>query len=217
MRLDLRIAVTLLMWLAVASSFLAMAVRWIRRTHRGYGRWAVACLLLVLSLFLLSFRRVAPDWISIVSANTGIAIAAILYLEGARQFRSLVPRSRLAYAGGAVAIGGVAFYCYIIPSINARAVVMSAFLGIVLTGVSMTMLRGIPPVHKFGQTLTGGMFGLCAVTLVARAFYCYFRPPMSDENALSGLHGVFFLAIATEMAAFSLGLILLMDERAHRS
>jgi PAS domain S-box-containing protein len=213
MGLDLRTAVTLFMWLALVFAFLAMAARWIRRTHPGHGRWAIASLLLVLSLFLLSLRNLAPDWISIVCANAGIAIAAILYLEGAREFRSLAPRSWLAYAGGVVTIGAVALYSYIVPNMNVRAVVMSAYLGIVLTVVSITLLRGIPPAHKFGQTLTGSMFGLCAATLVARAFYCYFGPPMSERNALSGLYGVFFLAIVTEMASFSLGLTLLMDER----
>jgi PAS domain S-box-containing protein len=213
MRWDLHTAVTLFMWLALVSAFLLMAMRWIRGTHPGHGRWAIAGMLLVLSLFLLSLRSLAPDWISIVSANAGIAIAAILYLEGAREFRSLAPRSGLAYAGGVVAIGAVAFYCYIVPSMNARAAVMSTFLGIVLTVVSITLLREIPSAHRFGQTLTGCLFGLCAATLVVRAFYCYFGPPLSDRNALSGLHGVFFLATVTEMASFSLGLTLLMDER----
>src|SRR6516162_7939113 len=59
---------------------------------------------LVLSLFLLSLRS-APIWIKTISANTGIALASILYLEGAREFRGLAPRSWLAYMGDVVAIG----------------------------------------------------------------------------------------------------------------
>jgi hypothetical protein len=142
MRPDLRTAVTLFTWLAVLSAVLAMVMRWRRRTHPGYGRWTIGGVLLVLSLFLLSLRQVAPDLISIVVANSGIAVAAILYLEGAREFRGLIPRSRLAYTGGVAAIGAVVFYCYSVPSMNARAVVMSAFLGIVLTAVSS---------HCFGE------------------------------------------------------------------
>jgi two-component system sensor histidine kinase UhpB len=90
---------------------------------------------------------------------------------------------------------------------------MSVFLGIVLMFVSATLLPGIPPAHKFAQTFTGGMFALCAATLLARASYCYFGPPMNDQNASSGLYGVFFVAIAAEMAAFSTGLALLADEQ----
>ena len=66
-----------------------------------------AGLWLVLSLFLLSLRS-APIWIKTISANTGIALASILYLEGAREFRSFAARSWLAYMSGVVAIGAVA-------------------------------------------------------------------------------------------------------------
>src|SRR5215472_12182107 len=149
MQLNLRTAITLIMWLALGFAVLAMAIRWARRTHPGYHRWAVAGLLLVLSLFLLSLRS-APAWINRVSADAGIAMASILYLEGAREFRGLAPRSWLAYAGGAVAIGALAFYCYVVPNMNARAVVMSTFLGIILALVSIRLLRAVPPPHKFG-------------------------------------------------------------------
>ena len=211
MQLNLRTAITLIMWLSLGCTVLAMAIRWVRRTHPGHSRWTIAGLLLVLSLFLLSLRT-APAWINSVSANSGIALAAILYLEGAREFRGLAPRSWLAYVGGVMAIGAVAFYGYIVPNMNARAVVMSAFLGVVFTLVSVRLFRGIPAPHGFGQVFTGSMFGLCAATLLARAFYCYFGPAMSDMK-LSGVYGTFFIATVVEMAAFSLGLTLLADER----
>src|SRR6516164_1192840 len=107
MQLNLRTAITLIMWLALGFTVLAMAIRWARRTHLGYRRCAIAGLSLVLSLFLLSLLS-APIWIKTISANTGIALASILYLEGAREFRGLSPRSWLAYMGGVVAIGALA-------------------------------------------------------------------------------------------------------------
>src|SRR6516225_7270354 len=191
MVLNLSTAVRVVMWLALGFTVLSVAIRWTRRTHPGYGRWAVAGLLLVLSALLMS-QRSASGWINTVSANAGIAMASVLYLEGAREFRGLAPRRWLAYAGGVAAIGAVTFFCYFVPNTNARAVVMSTFLGIVFTLVSITLLRGISPAQRFGQMFTGGMFALCAATLLARALYCYFGPPMSDRNAYSGLYGLFF-------------------------
>src|SRR5215467_9345459 len=156
MQSNIGTVVILFVWLALALAVVATAIRWIRRTHPGYRRWAIAGLLLVLSLFLIMLPASAPAWISTMSADAGFAIASILYLEGAREFRGLAPRSEPAYVGGAVAIGAVAFYCYVVPNMNARAVVMSAFLGIILALVSITLLRAVPPAHKFGQTFTGG-------------------------------------------------------------
>jgi len=212
MQPNLPTAVTVIFGLTLASTVLAIAIRSARRTHPGYGRWAIAGLLLVLSFLLLSWRS-APGWINPVSADAGIAIASILYLEGAQQFRGLVRRNWVVYAGGVTAIGVVTFFRYGLPDMNARAAAMSAFLGIVLTLVSICLFRGIPPEHRFGQTFTSSMFGLCAATNVARAAYCYFGPPMNYQNVLSGLSGTFFLAVAGEMAAFSVGLTLIADER----
>ena len=109
MQPNLRTAVTLIFWLAMASTVLAIAIRSARRSHPGYRRWAIAGLLFVLSLVLLSLRS-ASGWVNTVSADAGVAMAFILYLEGAREFRGLLPRNWLAYAGGVVAIGAVAFF-----------------------------------------------------------------------------------------------------------
>jgi hypothetical protein len=65
-------------------------------------------LLLLLSFLLLGWRS-GPAWINTISADTGIVLASILYLEGVREFLGVAPRSWRAYVGGAVAIGAVAF------------------------------------------------------------------------------------------------------------
>jgi hypothetical protein len=95
----------------------------------------------------------------------------------------VAPRSWLAFAGGAAAIGAVAFFLYVVPNMNARVGVISTFLGIVMALATIILLRRIPPAHRFGQTFTGAMFALCAATLLARALYCYLGPPMGDQNA----------------------------------
>jgi PAS domain S-box-containing protein len=212
MQMEPHAAVTLIMWLALGFTVLAMAIRWIRRTRASYGRWAFAGVLLVLSFFLLGWRS-APAWVNTVSADAGLALASILYLEGVREFQGMAARSWLAYAGGALAIGVVAFFLYSVPDMNARAVVMSLFLGIVLGLASITLLRRIPPAHRFGQTFTGAMFALCAATLLARALYCFLGPPLNDQNMGSGVYGAFVIATLLQMGGFSAGLALLADER----
>ena len=141
MQMNLRAAVTLIMWVALGFTVFVMAIRWTRRTQAGYGRWA-ASLLLLLSLFLLAWRS-GPAWINTVSADTGGVLASILYLEGAWEFRGMAPRSWHAYAGGAVTIGAVAFFLYVVPNMNARAVVMSTFLGILLGPAHERSKRGL--------------------------------------------------------------------------
>jgi PAS domain S-box-containing protein len=208
MQLDLRTAVILIISLTLVLAVLVSAIRGIRRTYPGHRRWAIAGLLLVLSLLLLSLQS------NPITANAGIVMASILYLEGAREFAGLAPVLWLAYAGGVITGGAVAFFYYVVPNMNARASVMSIFLGIVLMLVAIRLLRRIPFAHRFGQTFTGVMFALCAATLLARASYSYLGPPMSNRNATSGLYGLFFMAVVTEMAGFAVGITLMADERA---
>ena len=213
MQLDVRTLLTLVMSLVLVFDLLAIVFWWTWRAYPGYGRWTIAGLLLLLSLFLLSLQHTAPDWISIVIANALLVLASILYLEGACAFRGLPPPGWRVYAGGGVAVGAVAFFRYGVRNLNARALVISAFLGIILMLASIRLLRRIPPAHRFGLTLTGSTFALCAATLIARALYCYFGPPMSDFFTLSGIHGAFLLGISAQMAVSSVGFILLSAER----
>jgi len=213
MGLDPRTVVTIfgVIWLLFTT--LAMAVSWTRRGYRGFGRWAAAGLALMLSFFLLSLRPAAPDWLSMVCANAVLVLGVILYFEGAREFRGLPPRLWLTYAGGLLAVGGVAFFLYVVPSLNARAALMSAFLAVVLLLTSLTLLRGIPSAHTFGLRLTGSLFALCAATNLARAVYCSFAAPLTDLLTLSGVSGAFFVAIAAEMSLLPIGFMFLADER----
>src|SRR5262249_24739257 len=151
-----------------------------RRRYSGYGRWTIAGPLLLLSLFLASLRPNAPQWLSVVVANGVLVLASILCLEGARQVRGLAPRRGFVYASGAAASGGVAFFLYVVPDLNIRVIVMSAWLGLVLGLASIILLRGGMPASTLGLRLTGGLFALTAATHVARAVYLLFAPGLND-------------------------------------
>ena len=213
MQLDPRTAVATISVLGLVYTGIATTVLWTGRTYPGFRQWLCAAPLTVLSLFLLGLRPKAPDWVSMVVANAVLVLAAILYFEGAREFRGLRPRRRLVYAGGIVTIGVLAFFLYVVPNLNARAAVMSAFLAVIFLRGSVTLLSAIPSMHRLGLGLTGALFGLCAATHMVRAVYCVFGPPLGDLFALSGINAAFFLVISVQMSLFPIGFILLADER----
>jgi signal transduction histidine kinase len=213
MQFDGRTAMASLVALVLLLCALSTAAWWTRRRYRGFGRWTLAGIALVLALLLLSLRPRAPDWVTMLSANAVIALAAILYLEGAREFRGLPPRRWLAYAGGVVAIGVLVFFLYIRPNLNARAAVISAFLAIMFLLTAMTLLRAIPSVHTFGLRLTGSLFALAGVLNLARAAYSIFGPRVQDLFASSGLSRAFFIGTAGQLAFLPVGFMFLADER----
>ena len=211
--LDSRAVATTFGVIWLVFTMLATAVLATRRKYRGFGRWAFAGPALILALLLLSLRPTAPEWLSMVCANAVLAAAAILYYEGAREFRGLPPPRWVMYVGGVIAIGGLAFFVYIVPSLNARAALMSAFLAVVSSLASITLWKSIPPEHTFGLRLTGSLFALCAATHVARTAYYASGAAANDVLTLSGVSGVFFVAISAELALLPIGFMFLADER----
>jgi hypothetical protein len=209
MQVDPHTVVTTMVVMAVVFTGLATLVLWTGRLYPGYRRWLWASPLTVLSFFLLNLRPKAPDWVSIVAANAVLVLASIFHLEGAHEFRGLPARRRLVYTGGVVAIGGVAFFLYIVPNLNARAAVMSTFLAVVFMRSSIALLGANPPMHRLGLRLTGTLSGLCAATHIVRVVYCTFGPPLADVFALSGLNGALFSLISVEVSLLPIGYILL--------
>jgi hypothetical protein len=200
--------------LGLAFILLTTAVWRTRRRYSGYARWTVAGPLLLISLFLANLRPDVPEWFSVIAANALLVLSSILCLEGARQFRGLPPRLGFVYAGGAAAIGAVAFFLYVVPDLNIRGTVMSTWLGVALGLASSVLLRGfVPSMHTMGLRLTGGLFALTAATHAARAVYLLFAPALNDLFALSSVNGAFFLAFFVEVSLFPVGFMLIADDR----
>jgi PAS domain S-box-containing protein len=199
--------------LGLAFILVTIAVWRIRRRYSGYGRWTIAGPLLLLSLFLASLRPNAPQWLTVVAANAAVVLASILCLEGARQFRGLAPRPGFVYASGGAALGGVAFFLYVIPDLDTRGIVMSIWLGLVLGNAAIILLRGGVPASTLGLQLTGGLFALTAATHVARVVYLLVAPGVNDLFALSSVNGAFFLAFFVEVSLLPVGFMLIADDQ----
>jgi PAS domain S-box-containing protein len=211
MQLELRTMLILVGVQGLVPIGLATGLWWTGRTFPGYGRWAWAGVLFVVTLFLLTTRPTAPDWLSMVVANAVGAFGALLYLEGAREFRGLLPHSWFASAGCVVTTAAVAFFVYVVPNQNGRAAVMSAFIGIVLLLASLTLLRGISEGPTLGLRVTGYLFALNGATHMIRAVYSALGPPLI--HPLSGIHGALFLAFIGEVFLFAVGFILIATEQ----
>jgi signal transduction histidine kinase len=213
MRLNPGTAIITLGSLWLAFSALSVAVWWTRRTYQGFGRFAMAGPGTLIATLLLGLRGTAPDWLTVLCANGVFMLASVLYLEGARTFRDLRPRSWSVYAGALVTIGAVAVFTYIVPSTNGRAASMSAFLAVLFLLTAIALLRGIPPGQMLGLGLIGGVFALGGATHIARAAYFVLGPSLNDSEVLSGVSGAFAIAIAAEMSLFPLGFMLAVHER----
>jgi hypothetical protein len=172
----------------------------------------MANLLLMLSFPLLALREIAPDWLSVVGANTVVTIAAILYLEGARQFRGLRPRVWPMYAAGGLAVLAIVYFDYLRPNVNARVIVISSLTGIVGLLCSLTLLKETPGERKPGAGITDAAFAVSAVILVGRAIYFTFAPASGSLYVPSWIYAAFSLAATLAVLWWSASFLVMTDE-----
>jgi hypothetical protein len=172
----------------------------------------MANLLLVLSFPLLALRETAPDWLSIVGANTFVTIAAILYLEGARQFRGLRPRVWPTCAAGGLAVLAIVYFNYFRPSGNARVIVMSSLTGSVGLLCCLTLLKETADERKPGTGITAAAFAVSAAILIGRAIYFTFAPAFGSLFVPSWINAVFSLAATVAVLWWSASFIVMTDE-----
>jgi hypothetical protein len=199
-------------FIALVLSLLGAVTRLPRRTNPGFGRWAMANLLLVLSFPLLALRETAPDWLSVVGANTFVTIAAILYLEGARQFRGLRPRVWSTYAAGGLAVLSIVYYDYLRPSVNARVIVISSLTGILGLLCCLTLLKETPDERKPGTGITAAAFAVSAVILIGHAIYFALAPASGSLFVPSWINAAFSLAATLAVLWWSASFIVMTDE-----
>jgi signal transduction histidine kinase len=174
----------------------------------------MAGLAFLLSFLLASLRSHAPEWMTVVCANNALVLSAILYLEGAREFRGLSPRRWFDYAGGLATVGVLAFFVYVSPNPNVRTVLGSAYLAMMNVLTAVTLLRGMPSSDTFAPRLAGGLFVLCGATLLARIGYLTLGSSLNDFFTMTMVNRTLLVGGVAEWSLLSIGFFVLADDRA---
>jgi diguanylate cyclase (GGDEF)-like protein len=97
----------------------------------GVRRWCAAYALLTTTLTLLILGSGTQADIVVIGASALLVGAALLVLQGFRQFFWLRPSFRREYAVLAAILIGLVYWTYVSPDVDARASVISAFLAYV--------------------------------------------------------------------------------------
>jgi signal transduction histidine kinase len=154
-----------------------------------------------------------PDSISALGANAALAAAAILLLEATREYCGLRPWVLGTYAGGILAVLGVAYFRYVVRNLNGSIVTMSAFMGAVAILSARTLLQEWRARRRMSAAVSVVMFAMSAVLLMTRAIYFLLAPPLADVLAPTLINGAFFVGCALSIACCSIGWIQLTHER----
>jgi signal transduction histidine kinase len=164
-QLDIR---TLLFVIAIVSSIASLVIFLVhkfRYSVEGTSSWALGYVIMTVSFILLSFREIAPVFISITLANTCVILSLGLLYSGIRQF---VGRTSLfKYTLFAPLLFLPLFYWYseIDESLLARIIIVSSAMAFYSLLISLELLR-----HKGKQNLPAIFFTAFVYLLNAIVF-----------------------------------------------
>lgn len=174
--------------------------------------------MIAVALFLLALRAPAPEQLAIVVASTLLGAAALMMLQGCREFFGLRPSRSWEYVAYGALLLGIVYWGYISPNVNARAALLSAFLVCVRLVIGWIAFRLRPPGRpKYCYQFMSGAAFLGAAVHASRSIACVvgwehqasFLAPTPINIAFLGL-GILALP------CLSIGVVVLAHDRMER-
>jgi signal transduction histidine kinase len=213
MHLDNRTVAIVGIFVGLAVSLLCVLIWRTHHTYPGFGRWTLANSGVVVSLSFFSLQGIAPDWLTQVLANGAAFLAAILMLEGTREFAGLRAPVASMRVAGILALAGIVYFRYSVDSYRARTVFHSGYLALAFLLAAAILLRDIPRGCEVSRYFTGSVLALTGLGAFTRPFFYLFDPSVRSifETNSSNTATLVFLVMA--MIFWSAGFFLLSNER----
>lgn len=177
------------------------------------GFWMADFILQDVSMLLIFFRGILPDFISIVLANILVILGTIFLLIGLERYvgriRSHWHNALLLLVFSCVHV----YFTFIQPSLSARNINASVALVLICFQGSWLMLRGVDKKLRLASRSVGIVFFLYGVVGIARVILNLFEP-MSNDLFKSGLTDVLVILIYQMMfIALTFALLLMVNRR----
>jgi len=212
MLLDIRTLAAVAVLATILLGGLGLLLFSTRRTYPGFGRWTLANLLTAVSIFLLVLRGVAPGFLSILIANAIAIFAAILFLEGIREFRGLRPHFWPAYLAAGVSLLVFSYFEFAVDDVRIRTLVITLFLASVAFLNAGMLLKNLLPGRRLGLIFSGTSYLVIGSVEIVRGLYVFFGP-REDLFTPSAINTLYYLGSILAAIGWSFGFIVLTNDR----
>jgi signal transduction histidine kinase len=213
MQLDNRTVVIVGIFVGLAVSLLCVLIQRTHQTYPGFGRWTMANSTIVVALTLFSLQGTAPVWVTEILANAVAFVAAILMLEGTREFAGLRAPATPMRIAAVFALAGIVYFTYLSDSFRGRTLFHSGYLALAFLGAGVILLRDIPKGCEVSRHFTGTVLTLTGLAALLRPLYYFIAPSVRSifETNSGNTATLVFLVLA--MIFWSAGFVLLTNER----
>ena len=191
------------------------AFGFLQKSYRGFSLLASAAALFATGHFLLGFRDILFDFITIIVANLMLIVGIVFYFEGTRRFLGRTgkfhPASPIAIFAGILLF---VYFTYQVPSVNFR------IIGIVTIHVVISALCAWELWHTDQQgfwrvpdTITALIFaGYCFFQLF-RLIWTLGENPIQSFMSAGTVHAFAFVSVILLVAGSTFGYIWMVSKR----
>jgi len=171
------------------------------RQRRDILAFAIAIASDAVGNVLVVLRGVVSDVLSIQIGNLFILFATMLVWRGARLMSGREPMPAVERAAPPLFLACMLYWAYAVPSINARIIVCSAFIGFFSAWSGLVLLRTPSLRRSYPVRLMTGCFLACAGVFVFRIAYTLTQPPIANYMQPGGAQvAILVLPIALYIA-----------------
>ncbi|WP_321798843.1 GGDEF domain-containing protein [Caballeronia sp. J97] len=184
----------------------------------GVPRWLWANVLAIVSLVLFAVQNVAPAWLGIVVANQLLATTILLIYEGCNEFFDVPMRPAQRWTGWLMWLGvmaGIVYFTYVVPDVNMRVVIVSAFHAACDVAIAGRVLIERPKERpRYNYLFVAGAAALGALGHTVRGAIYVVKPPAQTALLQPGVMQITFLALGIlVLPSLCIGLVMMAHDR----
>jgi diguanylate cyclase (GGDEF)-like protein len=217
--LDLRtlFILTVLVNIVIA---LVMAIYWrTQKTYAGFGYWTLTNVAMTVTFSLFALKGIAPEFLTVVVANTMAVAGAACRYAGVRFFWGAETLPHLHYhqllvSGCAVFL---AYFTFIDDDIVLRLFVVSLIISGYFLATACSMLQGVRQGYRYESRTLALLNLIYAVLMLGRAAEWYLVPQARHLLIASSLSTLYFSSILLLEVTTALLFLMLNSQRLAKS
>jgi diguanylate cyclase (GGDEF)-like protein len=185
-----------------------------QKEFKGFSLFATGLALFAAGLFLLGYRDVLPDFITIILANCAIIAGLIFLYEGISRFLGHSTRFHLISIL-AIVIGIVLFvyFTYASPSINYRILSFTAIHMVISALCAVELTRKIHKSWRVPAMATGIIFALYSLFQLVRFLWTLGENPILSFMSAGNVHASSFIAIIILICGSTFGMVWMVNRQ----
>ena len=213
--MDLRTLFILTVLINIIIAFI-MAIYWrTQKTYAGFGYWTLANVAMTITFFLFSLKGIAPEFVTVVIANTSAVSGAFFRYAGVRFFwgAESLPHVRFHQAVVVVCALLLTYYTCIDDNIVLRLFAVRLIISGYFLATARNMIKGATQGYPY-EAWTLALLNLVYATLMmGRAFEWLIFPEARHLLIASSMSTLYFSSILLLEVTTALLFLMLNSQR----